>query len=262
MSEIDSYEILKLCPDEQHCEEYLKELREKEGISCMHCGSLKHRWDKFNKYWICTSCGHHTTLTSGTLMHGSRLPLLCWFQAVEMTLYNKTISISELQKILGNKRYQSVWTMEKKILNAIRQVETIYYKETISIKHVLLDNYKEYINHNKPLNPLEIQHVESDTILEKCLSLYLMKKTKLNINNKSDIVHILPEYLLKMRKPKDVVNYPENLYSDRKWKYTVKEICEKYNVSVSTFKSYLRKERAKGRQIPYRQSKNQNKDNT
>lgn len=250
-----------LFSDEQHCEEYLKELREKEGISCKHCGSWKHRWDKFNKYWICTSCGHHTTLTSETLMHGSRLPLLCWFQAVELTLYNRAISISDLQKTLGNKRYQSVFSLEKKILNAIKQVETINHKDTITIKHVLLDNYREYVNHNKPSNPAVIRHADSDRILEECLKLYLMERTKPDIKHKSDIVHILPEYLIKLKQPKDIIDCPESLYSDRKWEYTVKEICEEHNISVSTFKSYLRKERAKGRQIPYRKSKSQNKGN-
>ena len=72
--------------------------------------------DKYNKCWICSECGHKTTLTSGTLFHGSKLPLMYWFTAIHLlTSTKKTFSALEIQRQLGHKRYQPIWEMVHKI---------------------------------------------------------------------------------------------------------------------------------------------------
>ena len=95
---------------------HLKQEREKAGVICSHCGGTHHRWDKWNKCWICSKCGHHTTLRSGTVMHGSKLPLMYWFTAIHlMTSTKKTFSALEMQRQLGHKRYQPIWEMMHKL---------------------------------------------------------------------------------------------------------------------------------------------------
>jgi len=109
-------EFNKSFESEEDCEQYLKEQREKTGIICPKCGGKKHRWDKYNKRWICAECGRETTLTSGTVMHGSKLPLMYWFTAMHLTTATKkTISAAELQRQLGHKRYQPIWEMLHKL---------------------------------------------------------------------------------------------------------------------------------------------------
>lgn len=82
---------------EEGCEKYLKEQREKAGLVCTKCGGRKHRWDKYNKRWVCCGCGHEKALTSGIVMHGSKLHLLCWFTAMHLlTSTKKTFSALEM----------------------------------------------------------------------------------------------------------------------------------------------------------------------
>ena len=102
--------------NEESCEQYLKEVREKQGVVCTKCGGTAHYWNKASKSWICKHCHHQTTLTSGTVMHGSNLPLRYWFIAIHLlTATKKTISAKEMQRQLGHKRYQPIWEMMHKL---------------------------------------------------------------------------------------------------------------------------------------------------
>lgn len=107
---------------EEECEKFLKERREEEDIVCAGCGGKRHRWDGYNKRWVCCGCGHETTLRSGTVMHGSKLPLLYWFTAMHLlTFTKKTFSASEMQRQLGHKRYQPIWEMIHKLRSVTGQ---------------------------------------------------------------------------------------------------------------------------------------------
>lgn len=112
---------------EEDCERFLKEHREKGGITCAICGGKRHRWDGYNKRWVCCGCGHETTLTSGTVMHGSKLPLLYWFTAMHLlTSTKKTFSAAEMQRQLGHKRYQPIWEMMHKLRSVMGQRDGEY----------------------------------------------------------------------------------------------------------------------------------------
>lgn len=102
-------EFSKRFDSEAACEQYLKEAREKAGVVCSKCGGKKQYWNKCRSRWVCANCGHETTLTSGTVMHGSNLPLLYWFTAIHLlTSTKKTFSAKEMQRQLGHKRYQPI----------------------------------------------------------------------------------------------------------------------------------------------------------
>ena len=113
--------------NEESCEQYLKEVREKQGVVCTKCGGKAHYWNKASKSWICKHCHHQTTLTSGTVMHGSNLPLRYWFIAIHLlTATKKTISAKEMQRQLGHKRYQPIWEMMHKLRSIMGQRDEKY----------------------------------------------------------------------------------------------------------------------------------------
>ena len=64
-----------LSKNEESCELHLKQEREKAGVICSHCGGTHHRWNKWNKCWICSKCGHHTTLRSVMGLHDGKYKL-------------------------------------------------------------------------------------------------------------------------------------------------------------------------------------------
>ena len=121
------FEFSQRFPDEQSCEVYLKEQREKHGIVCKKCGCRKHYWDRHNKCWRCSKCCHETTLTADTVMHNSKLPLLYWFKAIHLLTSTKnTFSASEMQRQLGHKRYQPIWEMMHKLRNVMGKRDSRY----------------------------------------------------------------------------------------------------------------------------------------
>jgi hypothetical protein len=114
-------------PDESSCEVHLRNVREHAGIKCTTCGCTKQYWNKGKKSWTCSQCGHETTLTSGTVMHASNLPLLYWYKAIHLlTSTKKSFSASEMQRQLGHKRYQPIWEMMHKLRNVMGKRDDRY----------------------------------------------------------------------------------------------------------------------------------------
>ncbi|WP_139194579.1 transposase, partial [Roseovarius tolerans] len=68
--------------DEEACSEYLAERRWPDGFVCPSCGTCKGWPLKRNRAtWECAGCGRQTSVTAGTVMHSSHLPLRTWFLA-------------------------------------------------------------------------------------------------------------------------------------------------------------------------------------
>src|SRR5271155_3616753 len=69
-------------PDEAACVAYLFTARWRHGFVCPACGGSK-AWQLQTKAWNweCAGCGKQTSVTAGTIMHHSKLPLTTWFWA-------------------------------------------------------------------------------------------------------------------------------------------------------------------------------------
>ena len=114
-------------PDEDSCKMKLKAIRDKEGVVCHHCGSKEHYWKKDKWQYECKICKARTTLTSGTIMHGSQMPLRYWFVSIHLlTSTKKSFSAKELQRQLGHKYYEPIWTMLHKLRFAMGKRDSQY----------------------------------------------------------------------------------------------------------------------------------------
>lgn len=114
-------------PDEDSCRLKFKEIRDKQGIVCPHCGGKEHYWKRDKWQYECKSCNYRTTLRSGTVMHGSKLPFRYWFVAMHLlTSTKKSFSAQEVQRQLGHKRYQPIWTMLHKLRQAMGNRDDLY----------------------------------------------------------------------------------------------------------------------------------------
>jgi hypothetical protein len=103
-------------PDENSCKQKLKCIRDKEGVVCSCCGSKEHYWKRDKWQYECKTCKKRTTLKSGTVMHGSQLPLRYWFVVIYLlTATKKSFSATELQRQLGHKYYEPIWAMLHKL---------------------------------------------------------------------------------------------------------------------------------------------------
>lgn len=121
------FDFNKYFPDEVSCRRAFKEMRDKEGVTCHHCGSLDVVWLESKQQYQCKHCRHRTTLRSGTVMHGSKLSFMYWFIAMHLlTATKKSISAAELQRQLGHKRYQPIWELLHKLRSVMGKRDDKY----------------------------------------------------------------------------------------------------------------------------------------
>ena len=104
-------------PDEAACVEYLFAARWPEGFVCPACGGGK-AWPLQTKAWTweCAHCSKQTSVTAGTIMHHTKLPLTLWFWAAYlMATHSNGISALQLQRQLGLGSYKSAWLLCAKL---------------------------------------------------------------------------------------------------------------------------------------------------
>ena len=95
-------EFTRLFPGEEACEQYLFNVRFPEGFVCPHCGGTQAWRRTTRRTLVCQSCSRDVHLTAGTIMHGSRMPLLTWFYGVFLdTILTPGVSAVQFQKALG-----------------------------------------------------------------------------------------------------------------------------------------------------------------
>jgi hypothetical protein len=103
-------------PDEASCRKRFKEFRDRQGVICPHCGHTEHYWKKDKECYECKKCRKRQSLRANTVMHGSQLPFRYWFIVMHLlTSTKKSFSASELQRQLGHKYYEPIWTMVHKL---------------------------------------------------------------------------------------------------------------------------------------------------
>ena len=103
--------------DEGACVEYLFAARWPEGFRCPGCGNGK-AWALQTKAWTweCAGCGKQTSVTAGTIMHHSKLPMTTWFWATYlMATHSNGISALQLQRQLALGSYKTAWLMYAKL---------------------------------------------------------------------------------------------------------------------------------------------------
>ena len=108
-------------PDNAACAEYLAAARWPDGFVCPACGGGKGWALKTKAFtWECAGCRKQTSVTAGTVMHGSHLPLKVWFTAAHIvTSHSNGISALQLQAQLGLGSYKSAWLLLQKLRHAM-----------------------------------------------------------------------------------------------------------------------------------------------
>ena len=107
-------------PDEARCDAFLSARRWRDGFVCPACGggravALKSR----PRLLECLDCGRQTSLTAGTAMHRSKLPLTTWFWAAHlMATHSNGMSARQLEDQLGF-TYKTAWLLAQKLPRSI-----------------------------------------------------------------------------------------------------------------------------------------------
>ena len=106
-------------PDEAACLLYLSRVRWPGGFRCRCCGGTQ-AWWLTRGLWRCASCRLESSVTAGTILADTRLPLTTWLAAAWYVTNQKSgVSALSLQRALGLARYETAWTLLHKLRRAM-----------------------------------------------------------------------------------------------------------------------------------------------
>lgn len=129
---------------EEACREYLFASRWPDGFICPGCGGREAGAKTRRHLWVCTACGRQTSITAGTVMHKTRLPLRTWFWAAYLvSTFHPGISAKQLQRQLGVGCHETAWAMLHKLRGAMVAPERDRLKGEVEIDEFFLGGHEE-----------------------------------------------------------------------------------------------------------------------
>ncbi|MBP2662056.1 MAG: hypothetical protein H6Q71_4 [Firmicutes bacterium] len=120
------FEFQRKFTNEATCEEYMFHKRWPEGFVCPKCGHREYYYIKTRKHYECKRCSYQASLTAGTVMHKSKLPLQTWFWAIYLVVHDKrgrsALSLAGLFQL----NYRTTWRLLHKIRHAMKERDANY----------------------------------------------------------------------------------------------------------------------------------------
>ena len=113
-------ELERAFPTEEACIKYLTFLRWHDGFCCTRCQEQTY-WKASRGRRICTHCGYQASVTTGTILERTRMPLKLWFKAVWLLCARHGIGALQFQRELRLGSYETAWTCLHKLRRAMGQ---------------------------------------------------------------------------------------------------------------------------------------------
>src|SRR5689334_23678937 len=108
-------------PDDEACARWLFGKRWPDGFRCPGCGHGK-GWELGRGTLLvgCARCRRQTSVTAGTVLHRSHLPLRTWFLAAWLVATHRNgMSARQLWLQLGLGSYETAWLLLRKLRRAM-----------------------------------------------------------------------------------------------------------------------------------------------
>ncbi len=115
-------EFQDMFPDEDACWAHLRAVRWPEGFECPACQHRESSWLSRRRLEQCRACRRQTSVTAGTVLHGTRVGLRIWFLAFFfLGRHKKGISALQFQRDTGVGSYQTAWSLLHKVRSALTE---------------------------------------------------------------------------------------------------------------------------------------------
>ena len=123
MSSTTLIDILDYYNTEEECRELLEELKWPNGVAYSRCGSVKATRNSKRHTYECLECFYTFSITSGTALHKTHLPLRKWILGTYfMCASKKGMSAKQIERML-DVTYKTAWYLNHRIRNAIANVQ-------------------------------------------------------------------------------------------------------------------------------------------
>jgi transposase-like protein len=115
------HEFLEKYGTNEQCHQALHQLRWPAGYVCPQCGNTTGCQLKARPVYQCHKCHHQTSLTAGSIFHGTKLPLKKWFLAIYLlTQRKKSTSALQLSREMGV-NYNTAWKIKHKLMQVMME---------------------------------------------------------------------------------------------------------------------------------------------
>lgn len=115
------YQIKLNFNTELECHDYLVSLRWPDGAVCTYCFTKSVYRRNGSSRFKCRDCNHSFSVTTGTIFHATRLPLLKWFLAISQILAaKKGISSLQLARTIDVNK-NTAWYMQQRLRLAMAE---------------------------------------------------------------------------------------------------------------------------------------------
>ena len=129
---------------EDACRAYLFASRWPEGFRCPACSGPESFEVDTRRLHECRQCGHQTSVTAGSVLHATRVPLRLWFFAAYLVAtHTPGISAVQLQRQLGLTRYETAWTMLQKLRGAMVRPERDRIRGIVEVDETYVGGVEE-----------------------------------------------------------------------------------------------------------------------
>ena len=130
-------------PDEAHCWAYLRRARWPRGFVCPRCGGRGSHFLASRRLEQCRACRVQSSVTAGTVFHGTRVPLRVWFLGVFfLARHKKGISALQFQRDTGVGSYQTAWTLLHKLRSSLTTLPAPLLKGDVEADETYIGGYR------------------------------------------------------------------------------------------------------------------------
>ncbi len=144
-------ELILSMPTEETCREYLAQQRWHGKPVCPYCGCTRIYNIEKNKRYKCgnSECYKKFSVTVGTVMEASNIPLLKWFTAIYLiSAHKKGISSHQLRKDIGVSQKCS-WFMLHRIREAMRVKGSVKLDNIVEADECWIGGRVKYMRKSK-----------------------------------------------------------------------------------------------------------------
>jgi transposase-like protein len=120
-SDMNLVKLIEMFHSEDSCREYLEHIRWPNGIACLRCGNTSVSRVLQRGQIDCNSCRYQFSVTAGTMLQDTHLPLWKWFLAIYTIIESKKgVSANQLKREL-DVSYKTAWYLCHRIRAAMSQ---------------------------------------------------------------------------------------------------------------------------------------------
>jgi transposase-like protein len=118
-------EFNEVFPDEAACWRALRRARWPHGFRCPRCGHRRSWQLVKRRLEQCCRCRYQASVTAGTVLHRTQVPLRVWFLGIFFVARHKRgISALQFQKDTGLGSYQTAWSLLHKLRAALAREDS------------------------------------------------------------------------------------------------------------------------------------------